>query len=149
MTHGAILKLWTKDQLDFDKYHYFSSPKPDAYLTITPEVSGHEQDFFLNYLNDDTPFFVHVRRLQKLIDYVEAYEWEDATNSKLRGVLLVCESTNLLKRARKKLAQLVDEDETPKLCYRTLQALKDSTPDDDEVRQMVGKPLEVFGLRDI
>ena len=99
----------------------------------------------MNYLNDDTPFFVHICRLQKCIDYVEAGEWEDTTNSKLRGVLLVCESTALLKRIRKKLARLVDEDETPRFWYTTLQALKNSTPDDDEVWQMVGKPLEVSG----
>ncbi|HSX33131.1 MAG TPA: replication-relaxation family protein [Candidatus Saccharimonadales bacterium] len=149
-TYGEKLKLWTKDQLNFDKYDYFPSPMPDAYLTITPEgIRPRARDFFLNYLDDDTPFFVHVRRLQKLIDYVEANEWEDATSSKLRGVLLVCESTSLLKRIRKKLAQVVDEDEAPRFCYTTLQALKDSTPEDDEVWQMVGKPLEVFGIKDI
>jgi hypothetical protein len=148
-THGASLKLWTKDQLNFDKYSYFPKPTPDAYLTIKPEgLRPRTKDFFLNYLDDDTPFFVHVRRLQKYLEYVQAEEWEDATNSKLRGVLLVCESTSLLKRIRKKLAQIVDEDETPRFCYTTLQALKDSTPEDDEVWQMVGKPLEVFGLRD-
>lgn len=148
--HGTNLKLWTKDQLNFDKYAYFPQPKPDAYLTITPEgLRPRERCFFLNYLDDDTPFFVHVRRLQKYIDYVEADEWEDATNSKLRGVLLVCESTSLLKRIRKKLAQAVEEDEKPRFCYTTLQALKDSTKEDDEVWQMVGKPLEVFGLKDI
>lgn len=150
VTHGASLKLWTKDQLNFEKYDYFPQPKPDTYLTILPEgLRPRERCFFLNYLDDDTPFFVHVRRLQKLIDYVEANEWEDATSSKLRGVLLVCESTSLLKRIRKKLAQLVDEDETPRFCYTTLQVLKDSTKEDDEVWQMVGKPLEVFGLKDI
>ena len=69
--------------------------------------------------------------------------------SKLSGVLLVCESTSLLKRIRKKLAQIADEDETPRFCYTTLRALKGSTPKDDEVWQMVGKPLEVFGLKDI
>lgn len=149
-THGENLKLWTKDQLNFDKYGYFPRPKPDAYLTILPEgTRPRSRDFFLNYLDDKTPFFVHVRRLQKLIEYVEAEEWEDATNSKLRGVLLVCESTNLFKRIRKKLAQVVDEDEAPRFCYTTLQTLKDTTPEDDEVWQMVGKPLEVFGLRDI
>ncbi len=148
--HNANLKLWTKDQLNFDKYDYFPEPMPDAYLTVTPEgIRPRARDFFLNYLADDTPFFVHVRRLQKYVDYVEASEWDDATNSKLRGVLLVCESTSLLKRIRKKLAQLVDEDETPRFCYTMLQALKDSTPEDDEVWQMVGKPLEVFGLKDI
>jgi uncharacterized membrane protein len=149
-THGVNLKLWTKDQLNFDKYDYFPQPKPDVYLTILPEgIRPRARDFFLNYLDDNTPFFVHVRRLQKLIEYVEAEEWENATNSKLRGVLLVCESTSLLKRIRKKLAQAVDEDDTPRFCYTTLQALKDSTKEDDEVWQMVGEPLEVFGLRDI
>lgn len=148
--HGQNLKFWTKDQLNFDKYDYFPKPMPDTYLTITPEgLRPRARDFFLNYLDDKTPFFVHARRLQKLIEYVEAEEWEDATSSKLRGVLLVCESTGLLKRIRKKLAQAVDEDETPRFCYTTLKALKDSTPEDDEVWQMVGKPLEVFGLRDI
>ena len=63
---------------------------------------------------------MHVRRLQKYIDYVEANEWEDATNSKLRVVLLVCESISLLKRIRKKLARIVDEDETLRFCYITL-----------------------------
>ena len=123
---------------------------PDAYLTIKPGgLRPRERCFYLNYLDEDTPFFVHVRRLQKLIEYVEAEEWEDATDSKLRGVLLVCESTGLLKRIRKKLAQLVDEDETPRFCYTTLQALENSTPEDDEVWQMVGKPLEVFGLKNM
>lgn len=148
--HGNSLKLWTKDQLNFDKYDYFPQPKPDAYLTILPEgIRPRSRDFFLNYLDDKTPFFVHVRRLQKLIEYVEANEWEDATSSKLRGALLVCESTSLLKRIRKKLAELVDEDETPQFCYTTLQALKDSKVEDDEVWQVVGKPLGVFGLKDI
>jgi len=149
-THGQSLKFWTKDQLNFDKYDYFPKPKPDAYLTITPEgIRPRARNFFLSYLDDDAPFFVHVRRLQKCIEYVEAGEWEEATSSKLRGVLLVCESTGLLKRVRKKLAQAVDEVETPRFCYTTLQALKDSTPEDDEVWQMVGKPLEVCGLKDI
>jgi hypothetical protein len=149
-THGSSLKVWTKDQLNFDKYDYFPNPMPDAYLTVTPEgLRPRKRCFFLNYLDDDTPFFVHVRRLQKYIEYVEAEEWEAATNSKLRGVLLVCESPSLLKRIRKKLANLVDEDETPRFCYTTLQALKDSTPEDEEVWQRVGKPLEVFGLRGV
>lgn len=148
--HGQSFKLWTKDQLNFDKYDYFPQPKPDTYLTIKSEgIRPRSRDFFLNYLDDNTPFFVHVRRLQKLVDYVEANEWENATNSKLRGVLLVCESTGLLKRIRKKLAQIADEDETPRFCYTTLEALRGSTPEDDEVWQIVGKPLEVFGLKDI
>jgi hypothetical protein len=149
-THSASLKFWTKDQLNFDKYGYFPQPKPDAYLTVTPEGKRpRSRDFFLSYLDDNTPFFVHIRRLQRLIEYVEEEEWEDATSAKLRGVLLVCESTSLLKRVRKKLAQTVDEDDTPRFCYTTLQALKNSTPEDDEVWQMIGKPLEVFGLRGI
>lgn len=149
-THNISLKFWTKDQLNFEKYAYFPQPKPDAYLTILPEgLRPRERCFFLNYLDDDTPFFVHARRLQKYIEYVQAEEWEDATNSKLRGVLLVCESSSLLKRIREKLAQLVDEDETPRFCYTTLQALKDGTSEDDEMWQMVGKPLEVFGLKDV
>ena len=90
---------------------------------------------------------MHVRRLQKYVDYIEAEEWEEATGSKLRGVLLVCESASLLKRIRKKLVRLVDEDEVPRFCYTTLDALKRSTAEDDEVWQMIGKPLEVFGLK--
>jgi hypothetical protein len=148
--YSQSLKFWAKDQLNFDKYNYFPQPMPDAYLTITPDgIRPRERCFFLNYLDDNTPFFVHARRLQKLLDYVEAEEWEDATDSRLRGTLLVCESTGLLKRIRKKLAQIADEDEIPKFCYTTLQALKDSRPEDDEVWQIVGKPLEVFGLKDI
>lgn len=149
-SYGANLGFWTKEQLNFDKYDYLPEPKPDAYLTITPDgIRPRDRYFFLNYLDDETPFFVHVRRLQKYIDYVEAEEWGEATNSKLRGVLLVCESTSLLKRIRKKLAQSADEDEAPRFCYTTLDALKKSTAEDDEVWQMVGKPLEVFGLKDI
>jgi hypothetical protein len=149
-THGANLKFWTKDQLNLDKYAYFPKPMPDAYLAVKPVgIRPRPRDFFLNYLDDDTPFFVHVRRLQKYIEYVQAEEWENATGSMLRGVLLVCESTNLFKRVRKKLAQLVDEDEAPRFCYTTSQALKDSSTQDDEVWQVAGRPLEVFGLMDI
>lgn len=149
-SYGESLGFWTKEQLNFDKYDYFPEPKPDAYLTITPEgPRPRDRCFFLNYLDDETPFFVHVRRLQKYVDYVEAGEWEEATDSKLRGVLIVCESTSLLKRVRKKLAQIVDEDDMPRFCYTTLEGLKRSTPEDEEVWQMVGRPLEVFGLKDI
>lgn len=148
--YGESLGFWTKEQLNFDEYDYFPEPKPDAYLTITPEgLRPRDRCFFLNYLDDETPFFVHVRRLQKYVDYVEAREWEEATNLKLRSVLLVCESTSLLKRVRKKLAQIADEDEVPKFCYTTLEGLKQSTAEDDEVWQMVGRPLEVFGLREM
>ena len=34
---------------------------------------------------------------------------------------------------RKKLAYLVDEDETPRFCYATLQAFKDNNPADEKV----------------
>lgn len=123
---------------------------PDAYIRFTPDgIRPRDRNIFLNYLDDETPFFVHVRRLQKLVDYVEAEEWESATNSKLRAVLLVCESTALLKRIRKKLANLVDEDEVPRFCYTTLEALKKSPPEDGEIWQTIGKPLEVFGIEDI
>lgn len=45
---------------------------PDAYLTITREgIRPRERCFFLSHLDDDTPFFVCVKRLQKLVDYVE------------------------------------------------------------------------------
>jgi hypothetical protein len=149
-SYGDSLGFWTKEQLNFDKYDYFPESKPDAYLTITPKgPRPRKRCFFLNYLDDETPFFVHVRRLQKYVDYVEAEEWEEATGSKLRAVLLVCESTSLLKRVRKKLAQIVDEDEVPRFCYTTLECLKRSTAEDDEAWQMVGRPLEVFGLKNI
>jgi hypothetical protein len=149
-SYSESLGFWTKEQLNFEKYDYFPEPKPDAYLTITPEgPRPRGRHFFLSYLDDETPFFVHVRRLQKYVDYVEAEAWEEATNSKLRGVLLVCESTSLLKRVRKKLAQIVDEDEVPRFCYTTLEGLKRSTVEDEEVWQRLGRPLEVFGLRDI
>jgi hypothetical protein len=148
--YGESLGFWTKEQLNFDKYDYFPEPKPDVYLTITPEgPRPRDRYFFLNYLDDETPFFVHVRRLQKYVDYVEAEEWEEATSSKLRGVLLVCESTSLLKRVRKKLAQIVDEDEAPRFCCTRLDALEKCTAEDDEIWQVLGKPLEVFGLKNI
>ena len=148
--HNESLGFWTKEQLNFDKYGNFPKPLPDAFIAITPEgLRPRDRHFFLNYLDDQTPFFVHVRRLQKYIDYIEGGEWEDATNSKIRGVVLVCESASLLKRTRKKLARIVDEDETPRFCYTTLDALKRSTAEDDEVWQRLGRPLEVFGLKDI
>ena len=106
--HGEQLKFWTKDQLSFDKYGYLPKPLPDAFISLTPEgLRPRDRQFFLSYLDDETPFFVHVRRLQKYIDYVEAREWEEATGSKLRGALIVCESTSLLKRVRKRLARMV------------------------------------------
>jgi len=148
--YDESLGLWTKEQLNFDNYSHFPQPLPDAFITITPGgPRPRDRYFFLNYLDDETPFFVHVRRIQKYLDYIESGEWEDVTSTKVRGVLLVCESTSLLKRVRKKLAQIVDEDEVPRFCYTTLEALKRSTAEDEEVWQRLGKPLEVFGLRDI
>jgi len=149
-SYDESLGFWTKEQLNFDNYNHFPQPLPDAFITVTPEgLRPRDRHFFLSYLDDETPFFVHVRRLQRYIDYVEFGEWEDVTNTKLRGVLLVCESTSLLKRARKKLARIVDEDEVPRFCYTTLEGLRQSTAEDEEVWQRLGRPLEVFGLRDI
>jgi hypothetical protein len=92
---------------------------------------------------------MHVRRIQRYIDYIESGEWEDVTGKKARGVLLICESSSLLKRVRKRLTWIVDENEVPRFCYTTLAALERSTAEDDEVWQRLGKPLEVFGLREV
>lgn len=149
-SYGESMGFWTKEQLNFEKYSHFPQPLPDVFITFTPEgPRPRDRYFFLNYLDDETPFFVHVRRLQKYIDYVEAREWDEATGSKLRGVLIVCESTSLLKRVRKRLARMVYEDDVPRFCYTPLDALIKSTAEDDEVWQRLGRPLEVFGLRDI
>lgn len=148
--YGPNLNIWTGDQLNHEDYDYFPSPLPATYATLLPVGSRPRiRCFFILYLDDHTPFFVHVRRLQSYIEYVEEEEWQSATGSKLRGVLIVCESTGLLKRIRKKLAQLADGDETPRFCYTALQSVKDVTAEDDEIWQMIGKPLEVFGLKQI
>lgn len=100
-SYDGSLGFWTKEQLNFDKYSYFPNPLPDSFIRLTPEgPRPRDRQFFLSYLDDETPFFVHVRRIQRYIDYIESGEW-DATDKKVRGVLLVCESSSLLKRVRK------------------------------------------------
>lgn len=145
--YGKRIKYFTKSYLTFEAYDYFPKPLPDAYIRLTPEgVRPRDRNYFLSYLDEATPFFVQVRRLQKYIDYATAGEWEESTGTKLRGVLLVCESLTLLKQIRKKLAQLIDEDDIPHFYCTTLEVLRRGAAEDDEVWQAIDRPFEVFGL---
>jgi hypothetical protein len=149
--YAEQLGFWAKDQLAFKSLGYFPQSKPDAFVRlILPHKRPQKRRFFLLYLDTETPLFAHMRLLRSYLQYLEADEWHDATDTALRGMLLVCESPDLLQKVRRKLARLVGEyDENPGVFYTTLPALRSITNKDQEIWQCLDKPLEVFSICDL
>lgn len=148
---GPHIICFTKSELNGDQNDHFPERRPDLFVRLTKTLGTHPRPrrYMIYYLDDATPFFVHIRRVHEIIEYIEADEWESAMGTKLRGILLVCESTSLHKRIRRKIAQAVDEDDIPRICTTTLDALKHLSAADNQVWQIVGKPLELFGLEEL
>lgn len=68
-----------------------------------------ETFFFLDVLHEGRPFFVSLRRIKQYMAYAEEGEWEEATETDLPAVLLVCDSPALQKRLHKRGPHLLDE----------------------------------------
>jgi hypothetical protein len=79
------------------------------------------------------------RRIASPLCVFAQYAGEDAPNERARAT----------QADTQEVGTVGGRGRTPRFWYTALQALKNSTPDDDEVWQMVGKPLEVFWLKDI
>jgi hypothetical protein len=106
--YGVQMKFFTKMNLDHEDYDYFPQPLPDAYIRLE---SG--EQFFLDVCHNDTPFFVHIRRIKQYINYAESGEWDD-TGTDLPTIVLACDNPTLQKRLEKNIIKLeneIDDDE--------------------------------------
>ena len=105
--YGDRLKLFTKANLNYERFDYFPHPLPDAYIRL--RLDGEDKQFFLDVYYDGQPFFAAVRKIKKYADYAEGGEWEE-TGTELPKVLAVCESSSLQKRLQKRMVSLGDEE---------------------------------------
>jgi hypothetical protein len=115
------LNYFTKTQLNYEKYDYFPSPLPDAYVRL--QTKGDEKQFFLDIFEDTQPFFVLIRRIKKHLEYAESGDWA-ATDTGPPTILMVCETKSTHKRLRKRIAkELRESHENSTFATTTLQAL--------------------------
>jgi hypothetical protein len=141
----------TQSELRQDKFSFFPQPIPDGFINFRSSTSPRARPryFFALVLNEDVPLFVHTRMIKKYVEYVTEQEWERSTKAQLRGVLIICQSINLLKRLRQKIGPLLDDEEVARFAYTTEAALNRASLEDDAVWQLMSRPLEVIGLGDM
>ncbi len=148
--------LWffTSSNLKFPEYNYLPKPLPDAYLSIKFNNSNRSKrkHFFLIYCASSVPLFVHLRRLKSLIDYIDAGDWEDATNTVLSGLLVLTDITKFKQLLIEKMAQLLyNEGHEEDISYfiTTLDQLDHMEELDNAIWQSISVPTIVRSLEKI
>jgi hypothetical protein len=90
--------LLTKSRLT--KYDYLPEQLPDGfmYLKDTSKPKSKRTNYFLEYLEEDVPFWVYRNRVKQYVEYADSDDWQDATGVELPTILMICESTSLQRR---------------------------------------------------
>jgi hypothetical protein len=106
--YGDRLKSFTKTQLNIEAYHYFIRPLPDTFLSIRggTKDTGKPKRFFLDFFEDNIPFFVLIRRIKKYLMYLEEDDWPTDT---FPTILMVTESTRRQKQLTRRIAKELRE----------------------------------------
>jgi hypothetical protein len=151
MLYGNRLGFVTRTRLRMSRYPYLPYPIPDGFMSFKRNAGPRARSryFLVLVMDDEIPLFVHTKNLKRYVDYIESGSWENATNVKLRGVLILCQSLNLLKRLRQKIARLIDDEEAPRFAFTTATALTRASQEDAAIWQLTSRPLEVLSLEDI
>lgn len=102
--YGDKLKFFTKS--DLVAFDYFPKPRPDAYIKLET-AEGSNKQFFLDYYDLATPFFLHRRKIEKYVGYEEGGDW-DVTRMEFPAIIGVCETVALQKRVGKRMLAAVD-----------------------------------------
>ncbi len=144
--YGDALKFFTKSNLNREEFDYFPQPLPDAYIRLG--VNGEEKQFFLDVFRDDQPYFVAVRKLKQYIGYDEEADWS-VTETNLPFVLVVCESSGLVKRVQKRMVKIMNEACSDSEVVFVLTTKAELFGDDMAVWQKADDPGEMLTLRDI
>jgi hypothetical protein len=138
------LKFFTKSQLK--QFDYFPQPLPDAYISLN--YNGESQRFFLDLLENSTPFFVLNKRIKQYIDYYESGAW-DETGSDFPVILFLCETSSLEKRLRKQLEANLGKSDADELLVATAVQSEFLKSGGDAIWKTVDDPDEKLSLHDI
>jgi len=150
--YGDKPHFFTKTFMNIEKYDYIIKPLPDAHiaLVVGDTDSKQRKRFFLDYSEDDVPFFVLIRRIKKYIKYYEEDEWPGDV---FPVVLFITESPRrqkqLQRRIAKELRDAYMEDDDMIFATTTIGALAASTKEADAIWQLVSDPEEVLDLYSI
>ncbi len=78
------------------RYEYFPKPLPDAF--IVSKNGETTQRYFLDFFDEDIPFFVMRRRVRMYFDYVSNGSWEENTDSAPFPAILLISPTKRIKK---------------------------------------------------
>lgn len=142
--YGENLKLFTKSQVSC--FPYFPDSLPDAYARLNLE--GKEQQFFLYFLHDNQPFYMHINKIKEYIEYADDEQWSKNTKTKLPSFLAICDSSAVQRRLHAHMVKLADTswEEDIRFASTTKGGLVSS---DKTVWQLAGRPEEQFTLGSI
>jgi hypothetical protein len=106
--YGQRMTFATQSQLNIDEFSYFPHPLPDAFMTLDGGTDQ-ESHYFIEYFDDAISIGIHGRRINAYIAYFESGEW-DKTGFDFPGVIIVCESTSMLTKAKRRVRYLTRSD---------------------------------------
>lgn len=97
--YGDIFHLLTKSELTI--YEYLPELLPDSfvYMQDPAKPKSKRTSYFLEYLEDNVPFWVCRNRIKQYETYRDEGDWESAIDDEaMPKILLVCESPTLQQR---------------------------------------------------
>jgi hypothetical protein len=136
------IDIYTKRELAI--YNYFPKKLPDLYIALV--VGGDVRRYLLDYTEANTPSFVIDRWARGLINHWQDGAWQ-AEGDPYPPILCICENVSLEKRLRKRVAAVLNRDDTTMLFYTTtMPALLASTRQDDAIWSSVTEPDALYSL---
>ena len=150
--YGDKLNMFTKTYLNIEKYDYFIKPLPDAHIAmrIGNKDSKKRKRFFLDYFEDDVPFFVLIRRIKRYIKYYEEDEW---IGNVFPIVLFITETTRRQKQLQRRIVKEISaawmDDDDIIFTTTTVGALNKSIKEEDKIWQLATDTEEVLDLYSI
>lgn len=104
--------FYTKSEFSKDTYEYYPQPLPDAFMLLGNEGGKNEnetKEFFVEYFEDNVPFWVYRKRIKQYVTYAEEGDWESSVDTKQPKVLLICENLTLQRRTKRFLKRNIEE----------------------------------------
>lgn len=150
--YGDNLRLFTKTFMNIDKYHYLIKPLPDMHIALRGGVNNPKEGkrFFVDYFEDDVPFFVLIRRIKKYIKYYEEDEW---IGNVFPVVLFITDSPRRQKQLQRRIAKEISaawmDDDDIVFATTTIEALAASSEEASDIWQLATDTDEVLDLYSI
>ncbi|MGH7157811.1 MAG: replication-relaxation family protein [Candidatus Saccharimonadales bacterium] len=121
--YGDSLRLFSANQIA--AYKHFPRPLPDALIRL--DVNNKQKEFFLEVVYAAKPFFPYVGMVRRYIKYSDEGKWQEATDTKLPKILVVCETVGLQIRFQRQAARFLSRhyDEEPKVFTTNMAKLQD------------------------